>query len=98
MDAVLMLVAGFVTAAVLGAMAGRLARGDGPRGLPIGDETREGFWRRSLPWPTGVQEDSEIAWHVPPAPQATEPDRRATIEGSPIPPTRPQGRLRLSGR
>ena len=25
----------------------------------------EDFWRRTLPWPRGVQEDDEIAWHVP---------------------------------
>jgi hypothetical protein len=93
-----MLIGGMAVAAVLGALAGRLARGDGPRGLPIGDETREGFWRRSMPWPTGVQEDSEIAWHVPPTAEPTKPRPRAPTEGRAIPPTRPQGRLKLSGR
>jgi hypothetical protein len=93
---VLMLAGAIVATAVLGWLTGRLARGDGPRGLPLGDETRDGFWRRTLPWPTGVQEDSEIAWHVPPTAAAVPPVRSAASAGErhlPVPPTRPQGRF-----
>ena len=97
MDDLLMLLAGVLVAAVLGWLTGRLARGSGPPGLPLGAESRETFWRRTLPWPTGVQEDTEIAWHVPrddpPAPTSAAP---SSSLGQPVPPTRPQ--RRLSGR
>ena len=53
------------------------------------------WWRSSLPWPDGVQEDDEIAWHVP-RPLAT-PDGgtiRQLSSGRPVPPTRPQPRIK----
>ena len=65
MDDLLLLLAGVLVAAVLGWLTGRLARGTGLPGMPLGAESRDTFWRRTLPWPTGVQEDNEIAWHVP---------------------------------
>ena len=97
MDDLLMLLAGVLVAAVLGWLTGRLARGSGLPGMPLGAESRDTFWRRTLPWPTGVQEDTEIAWHVPrddpPAPTSAAP---SSPLGQPVPPTRPQ--RRLSGR
>jgi hypothetical protein len=59
---------------------------------PLGEEAREAFWRRTLPWPRGVQEDVEIAWHVPRQVPAVEAPRTAVI-GKPVPPTRPQRRI-----
>jgi hypothetical protein len=55
---------------------------------------RDDFWRRTLPWPRGVQEDESIAWHVP----ATAPSRipgstRPLPLGRPVPPTTPQRRI-----
>ncbi|HET9520439.1 MAG TPA: hypothetical protein VFO73_05270 [Candidatus Limnocylindrales bacterium] len=73
----------------------------GPPGWPLGEGSREAFWRRSLPWPHGVQEDDEIAWHVPrPAPPPgqerlarAETLRRVLSGERPVPPTRPQSRI-----
>jgi len=89
-----MLLAGVIVAASLGWLIGRLARDTWPRGLPLGVESRETFWRKTLPWPTGVQEDTEIAWHVPrddrplPSSVALSPPL-----DQPVPPTQPQRRL-----
>jgi hypothetical protein len=93
----IVMVLGIVAGAgVLGWLGGRLVRGYGPPGWPLGAESREAFWRRSLPWPTGVQEDSEIAWHVP-VPDAPEPTSAARSDSrrdaQPIPPTQPQRRF-----
>jgi hypothetical protein len=89
-----MLLAGLAVAASLGWLIGRLARDTWPRGLPLGEESRETFWQKTLPWPTGVQEDGEIAWHVP----RDDPPRPPSVAfssppGQPTPPTRPQPRL-----
>jgi len=89
-----MLLAGIGVAASLGWLIGRLARDTWPRGLPLGVESRETFWQKTLPWPTGVQEDTEIAWHVPrddpPVPTSVAP---SSPLGQPVPPTRPQPRI-----
>jgi hypothetical protein len=61
MEDLLMLLAGVVVAASLGWLIGRLARDTWSQGLPLGVESRETFWQKSLPWPRGVQEDTEIA-------------------------------------
>lgn len=53
------------------------------------------WWRSSMPWPHGVQEEDEIGWHVPRPPGATEQPRRVVfVTGKAVPPTRPQGRIR----
>jgi hypothetical protein len=55
---------------------------------------RDDFWRRTLPWPRGVQEDDSIAWHVPPAgPSSAAGSARPASLGKPVPPTRPQPRI-----
>jgi len=93
-----LMVAGVCAAAgVLGWLVGRLVRTDGSPRLPLGRESGESFWRDALPWPTGVQEDDEIAWHVP----RDDPPVALQVALSPppgraVPPTRPQ--QRLSGR
>ena len=78
----------------IAALAARFVGVEGPTGWPIGAASREEFWRRSMPWPRGVQEDDEIAWHVPPVADA---ESRLIAPGSatvdPIPPTRPQQRF-----
>lgn len=73
-------------------------RVDGPPGWPLGAESRESYWERALPWPRGVQEDSEIAWHVPrsepPLGSADPPASGRPATGArPVPPTRPQRRF-----
>jgi hypothetical protein len=64
---------------------------------PLGATDRDDFWRRTLPWPRGIQEDDEIAWHVPrPVPPGPPKGSRAigsNPAGRPVPPTRPQGRI-----
>ncbi len=47
-------------------LAARLVGVDPTSLWPLGEQGHEDFWRRMLPWPLGVQEDDEIAWHVPP--------------------------------
>jgi hypothetical protein len=94
MDDIALLLAVLVGVRVLLMLVARVAHVDGPPGWPLGMASREEFWRRTLPWPRGVQEDSEIAWHVPrpeppPAPDTTRP-RPA---GRAVPPTRPQPRF-----
>jgi hypothetical protein len=55
---------------------------------------RDDFWRRTLPWPRGVQEDDEIAWHVPPTvPTSAALSARPVSLGRPVPPTTPQRRI-----
>ena len=49
------------------------------------------WWRSSMPWPRGVQEDDDIGWHVPRPPGAVEQSPRIGFgTGKAIPPTRPQ--------
>jgi hypothetical protein len=61
---------------------------------PLGEQGREDFWRKMLPWPRGVQEDDEIAWHVPPTgPPTTALSARPVSLGRPVPPTTPQRRI-----
>jgi hypothetical protein len=52
------------------------------------------WWRSNLPWPRGVQEDDDIAWHVP-RPTVVPAGRvpAALPAGKPVPPTRPQRRI-----
>ena len=78
------------------AAADRVTRADVPTGWPLGVDSRERFWQTTMPWPRGVQEDTELAWHVPvpkhPAPRDSE--RQAAGQPvRPVPPTRPQARL-----
>jgi hypothetical protein len=61
---------------------------------PLGEVGHEDFWLRVLPWPRGVQEDDEIAWHVPlTGPSTAAGSVRPTSLGAPVPPTRPQRRM-----
>jgi hypothetical protein len=61
---------------------------------PLGEQGHEDFWRRVLPWPRGVQEDDEIAWHVPrAAPSNIAGSARPVPLGRPVPPTAPQRRI-----
>ena len=88
---IIVTVAGLSAFAMLAAW---LLRIDSTSLWPLGEQGREGFWRRTLPWPPGVQEDAEIAWHVPratPAPHAA--SMRALETGRAAPPTRPQRRI-----
>ena len=90
------MVAGVCAAAgVLGWIVGRLVRTDGSPRWPLGRDSQESFWRDALPWPTGVQEDSDIAWHVPreesPPPPAS--SERRLMGDRPVPPTQPQRRF-----
>jgi hypothetical protein len=85
-----LLVALVAITAAIAALAARHFRPEIPLGWPMGATSREEFWRRSMPWPHGVQEDSDIAWHAP----RRESTRTPSIPPDrPIPPTRPQGRL-----
>jgi len=77
----------------LRSVADRFLRSEGPPGWPLGEESRESFWRRTLPWPHGVQEDSDIAWHVPRPTEPADARQRVRYGERPVPPTRPQSRV-----
>jgi hypothetical protein len=93
MDDIVGIVVILIGLRALRAVADRFMLSDGPPGWPLGEVSRESFWRRTLPWPQGVQEDSEIAWHVPRPVEPAETQRRARAEERPRPPTRPQSRV-----
>jgi hypothetical protein len=93
MDELVELVAVIVGMGGVAWLADRVLRGEGPPGWPIGAISREEFWRRSLPWPRGIQEDDEIAWHVPRS-AAAGMGAPSPRRGRPAPPTRPQPRTR----
>jgi hypothetical protein len=77
----------------LRAVVARLVPLDVPFGWPLGAESRDAFWRMTLPWPRGVQEDVEIAWHVPRPASPVDVEQRPTAPRRPVPPTRPQPRF-----
>jgi hypothetical protein len=98
MDDILMMAVMLVLIRIVAVVVARYVKFEGPIGWPLGSESREGFWRRALPWPHGVQEDDEIAWHVPRtvapvSPAAERLARVASPGGRPVPPTRPQSRI-----
>ena len=66
---------------------------DGLPRWPPGPDSRATFWERTLPWPRGVQEDSEIAWHVPRSTDGERERRPVSAEQGAVPPTRPQPRI-----
>ena len=60
---------------------------------PLGEQGHEDFWRRVLPWPRGVQEDDEIAWHVPRTIPPSAASAHPVSLARPVPPTAPQRRI-----
>ena len=92
MDQLLALAALVAATALLARVVARYVRVEVPLGWPLGRESRERFWRDALPWPRGVQEDAEIAWHVPRKPSSSVADRPVAT-GRPVPPTQPQPRM-----
>lgn len=95
MDDLLMLLGAVVVAAAFGRLVGRLIHGYGAPGWPLGSESRESFWRQAMPWPTGIQEDTDIAWHVPRSDPSVPPESTtpSPAPGRAVPPTQPQRRL-----
>jgi hypothetical protein len=87
-----------VMAAPLALLAGWLVR-DGYRGLGAFVDRGEpdAFWRATMPWPRGVQEEDGVTWRIPDpeaanaagAPGKRDPDALT------IPPMRPQARVGL---
>ncbi len=56
-----------VAAAPLALLGGWLASRDRAVATPLGT-TSEGWWRQTMPWPHGVQEDDAVQWHFADAP------------------------------
>lgn len=86
---ILVIVAGLSTFAMLAAW---FVRVDSTTLWPLGEEGHDAFWGRTMPWPRGVQEDDEIAWHVPvevpragqaPPPAAPAPPPAAQVRAVP---------------
>jgi hypothetical protein len=67
--------------APLALLSGWLAgRGSRPLGALVNTGGSEGWWRSTMPWPRGVQEDDELTWTVGTAPKATPSPRRAPVD------------------
>ncbi|HET9458256.1 MAG TPA: hypothetical protein VFO78_12995 [Candidatus Limnocylindrales bacterium] len=98
MEDIVLMLAMLVGLRVLLVRIAPYTRVEGPPGWPLGTESRESYWQRVLPWPRGVQEDAEIAWHVPRSepplgsPGIPEAGGPATAS-PPVPPNRPQQRF-----
>jgi hypothetical protein len=94
MDDIVWIVGAVAGLCVLVRRFGRLIVGEAAPGWPLRTESREEFWQRMLPWPRGVQEDADIAWHVPTGnPPGAESRPRVVIRERSVPPTRPQSRI-----
>ena len=93
MDDIVGIVVILIGLRALRAVADRFMLSDGPPGWPLGEVSRESFWRRTLPWPRGVQEDSDIAWHVPRPVEPIDVESPPLTGGRAVPPTRPQSRV-----
>jgi len=91
MDQLLALAALVAATAAVARVVARFFGVEVPLGWPLGRESRERFWQDAMPWPRGVQEDSDIAWHVPRAPSSVVD--RPVATGRPVPPTQPQPRM-----
>ncbi len=76
-------------------LAARLVGVDPTFLWPLGEQGHEDFWRRVLPWPRGVQEDDEIAWHVP---RSGPVERRRGSPSAPGREARPADRAAASDR
>ncbi|TMD28341.1 MAG: hypothetical protein E6I94_08520 [Chloroflexi bacterium] len=48
-------------------------------GLLVGIGQADAWWRSSMPWPTGIQEDDDVRWHFH---DGNGPDEASTIEES----------------
>jgi hypothetical protein len=69
-----------VAAAPLALLGGWLASRDRAVSTPLGT-TADGWWRQTLPWPHGVQEDDDVQWHFA---DETTPSLSADDAGDPV--------------
>ncbi len=85
-------------AAPLAVLGGWLAgRRDPHLGTLVRVGGSDGWWRQTMPWPHGVQEDDDVHWNFGPAdePGADEPAHGLTVDPIRL---RPGVRSRLPGR
>lgn len=70
-------------------------RGSRPLGALLHGRDSEAWWRATMPWPRGVQEDDEVTWKFresqPPAGRATDEADEVRIDPTHL---RPQTRRR----
>ena len=102
MDVMLTIVVLSLAAAPLALLSGWLDRRESrPLGALVNGRDSEGWWRATMPWPEGVQEDDELTWSFrasrqPAAPSSTRwpgPDEPDEIRIEPMH-LRPQVRRR----
>ncbi len=55
-------------------------RGSRPLGALVHGRDSEGWWRATMPWPRGVQEDDEVTWKFR---ESQQPTGRSTISQGP---------------
>lgn len=64
MDLISIILMGALAAVPLAVLSGWLI---GPGERPLGGliNGREAWWRSTMPWPQGVQEDDDVRWRIP---------------------------------
>jgi hypothetical protein len=99
MDTISAIVMLAVLAAPLALLAGWFVRG-GYEGLGsfVDRGDRDAWWRATMPWPHGMQEEDGVGWHVPTHEHATESAAVRARRGAPadawtIAPVRPTPRV-----
>jgi hypothetical protein len=86
-----------VAAAPIALVGGWLAgRGHGRLGALVSGQGGDGWWRTTMPWPQGVQEDDDFKWNFGDRDQpiASEPERPAAETTEMVEPARPRLRSR----
>lgn len=78
MDLITALLVLSVAAAPLALLSGWLAgRGSRPLGSLINGGDSETWWRSTMPWPRGVQEEDDFTWTFRDTQQTTNPSSRS---------------------
>jgi hypothetical protein len=99
MDIISVIVLLAVVAAPLAVLSGWFVRGGyGGLGSFVDRGDREAWWRATMPWPHGVQEEDGVEWHVPRVGQANESAAQRARPEAPadavkIEPVRPRARV-----
>ncbi len=90
-----------VAAAPIALAGGWLAgRGHGRLGTLVSGPAGEGWWKTTMPWPQGVQEDDDFKWNFGDRDQpiASEPEGPAAETTEMVEPGRPHLRPRTRNR
>jgi hypothetical protein len=80
-DLILALALLALAVAPLALLSGWLAgRGSRPLGALVNSGGNEGWWRSTMPWPHGVQEEDDLPWSAQPRPEQTGPSSQPLVD------------------